>query len=245
MMETNVFRRYEKKFLLTETQYQRLLPVIQANMDLDPHCQDGAPYHVSTIYFDTVDNDIVRRSLNQPRFKEKLRLRKYGLHDDNGSVYLEIKRKHEGVGTKRRVQLTLTEAQSLLDGHQIMEPDDYYSRQIIEEISYYLQVNKVRPSVFISYDRHAYTGHDDPSFRLTIDSHILTRRQRLNFQDSDEGDPLIDTDHRLLEVKVGQAMPLWFAKALSAEQIYLTSFSKYGKEFEQRVKKELKSDEYI
>lgn len=245
-MEINVFRRYEKKFLLTLEQWQGLVPIIEAHMDIDPYCVEKKPYTVRTIYFDTTDYDVIRKSIDNPKFKEKLRMRKYGPFDkQSDEVYLEIKRKYQGVGTKRRVKCSEQEVASLIDKQQQPLRSDYYSLQILNEIGYYLSVNRVKPAVFISYQRLAYTDKESKHFRLTIDQAIMTRRDDFDFTHGPRGRHLIDDQHRLMEVKVGKAMPLWFAQALSQHKIYLTSFSKYGKDFEARLKKEFDPDEYI
>jgi hypothetical protein len=242
----NVFRRYEKKFLLTSEQFEQLLPIIREHMDQDPYCLEGEPYLVRTIYLDTDDNEIIRRSLDKPKYKEKLRMRKYGPLDSvSDSIYLEIKRKYKGIGNKRRVKLTINEAIDLIEKGTIPARDDYYSMQILNEIAYHLKQFHVLPSVFISYRRLAYNDSEDPKFRLTIDHELLTRRVDLAFDKPLGGLALLKPGYRLMEVKIGKAMPLWFAKALSSHKIYLTSFSKYGKEFEARIQKELAIDEYI
>lgn len=245
-MEINVFRRYEKKFLLTLEQWQSLLPTLESHMDIDPFCLNKQPYNVRTVYFDTDDYDVIRKSLDGPQFKEKLRMRKYGHYDViSDEVYFEIKRKFKGIGTKRRVKCTESEVDSLIKQGTMPVRTDYYAVQILNEIGYYLSVNKVKPAVFISYRRLAYTDRENKQFRLTIDQDILTRRDDFDFSHGPKGRHLIDDNHRLMEVKVGKAMPLWFAQALSEHKIYLTSFSKYGKDFESRMKKEFDPDEYI
>jgi len=45
-----------------------------------------------------------------------------------------------------------------------------------------------------------------------------------------------------MEVKVGEAMPLWFAKTLARLKIYLNTFSKYGKAYERSLAKEIGND---
>lgn len=238
-----VFRRYEKKFLLTRLQWETLRPLVEAHMDLDEHCLKGTPYLVRNIYLDTSDNELIRRSLDNPVFKEKLRLRKYGsFSDPNGDVFLEIKRKYKGIGTKRRVRLTPEEAAIMLKGGGLPVREDFYARQIIGEIGYALAIYEVAPSVFMSYNRLAYSDKETGTFRLTVDDQILTRRAEFDFTIGPRGKPLLDDNHLLMEVKVGRAMPLWFTKALSGLQIYLTSYSKYGKEFEARIRKELAED---
>jgi hypothetical protein len=240
---TNVFRRYEKKFLLTESQYASLLPILEANMDYDEHCHEGRPYTVRNVYYDTIDDELIRNSLSKPPFREKIRMRKYGSFQGlNDEVFVEIKRKYRGIGTKRRVRLTDAEAADLLNNGVIPDKNDYYSRQILSEIAYLTRIYPVVPAVFMSYERLAFVDKSDPRFRLTIDRDIRTRRDDYDFAVEPAGLALLPPGHLLMEVKIGAAMPLWFAQTLSALKIYLTSYSKYGKEFEARIRKEIAED---
>jgi len=242
-MVINVFRRYEKKFLLTERQYTSLLLILEANMDYDEHCLGRRPYTVRNVYYDTADSELIRKSLDKPTFREKIRIRKYGpFNQPNNEVYVEIKRKYQGIGTKRRVRLTDAEAAALLEKAVLPEKEDYYSRQILSEIAYLTKIYPVVPAVFMSYERLAFLDKNDKRFRLTIDRDIRTRRDNFDFGAGPSGLSLLPKDHILMEVKVGAAMPLWFAQALSALKIYLTSYSKYGKEFETRIRKEIAED---
>ena len=70
-----VFNRYEKKYLMTEPVYNELRRRLEPYMQVDM-------YGLTTIlnlYFDTPDGLLVRRSNEMPVYKEKLRLRSYGV----------------------------------------------------------------------------------------------------------------------------------------------------------------------
>lgn len=67
----SVFRRYEKKYLVTQEQYDRLAKVFAPRMERDRFSEST----ISNIYYDTPDFRLIRRSLDQPVYKEKLRLR--------------------------------------------------------------------------------------------------------------------------------------------------------------------------
>ena len=101
-----VFNRYEKKYLMTEPVYRELRKRLEPYMQVDM-------YGLTTIlnlYFDTPDGLLVRRSNEMPEYKEKLRLRSYGVPKLGSTTYLEIKKKYEGLVNKRRVGMTLQEA---------------------------------------------------------------------------------------------------------------------------------------
>lgn len=56
---------------------------------------------------------------------------------------------------------------------------DYLSREVLREISCFLNLYAVRPAAYISYKRLAFTGKEDPTLRVTFDREICTRREQL------------------------------------------------------------------
>jgi VTC domain. len=104
-------------------------------------------------------------------------------------------------------------------------------KQVLNEIKYYLSHTPVYPKVFISYERNAFFAKDNPDFRVTFDSQVLTRRNNLYLEDGGFGDDVVGKGKYLMEVKILGAIPLWFTSILSELEIYPTHFSKYGNEF--------------
>ena len=243
MAAITVFKRYEKKYLMDEEVMKRLLPEIGAHMEADKFCQDGNTYSICNLYFDTAGYDVIRESLSKPFYKEKLRLRSYGLpRSPNDIVFLEMKKKVNRMVTKRRASLTLREAEGFLTKREYPKNASYMTRQVLNEIDYYLSHKEVKPVMRLSYDRMAFFDREDPQFRLTFDQNIRYLRGDIGFQNVEEGNLLMKKDFRLMEVKVSEAFPLWFANLLSRENVHISSFSKYGVAYKTYLKEEVLGD---
>ena len=92
-MAIEVFNRYEHKYLLDKESFMKAIAVIDKHMVIDAYNTNNNPYTIANIYFDTTDDYLIRTSLSQPKYKEKLRLRSYGVPNRDSKVYLEIKKK--------------------------------------------------------------------------------------------------------------------------------------------------------
>ncbi len=217
------FERTEKKYVMTTAQYHALRAVLDDHVVADKYPQ----YTVCNLYFDTANNDLIRRSIEKPQYKEKLRLRAYGTVGDADKVFLEIKKKFKGVVFKRRIKVPYGEIRAYLkDG--IPPPSD--SGQIFREIDYFIRFYDVKPKLFLSYDRIALCGvGEEKGLRITFDRNIRSRTDRLDLSMPPDGEPLLAEDLWLMELKVPGAMPLWLSAALTELCIYPTSFSKYGR----------------
>lgn len=231
-MAIKSFKRYEKKYLLTKEQYNNLIPRLLEYMNPDEHCKSGKNYSIYNIYYDTENNDVIRHSTANPYYKEKLRLRSYTIpNNPDSKVFLELKKKINGIVNKRRVVLTLKEAYKFLEKGEKPNSSDYINNQVINEIEYYLSKTTALPKVFIGYTRKAFFGMEDKDFRLTFDSKIITRRDNLSLEAGYFGEDILQENQYLMEVKILGAMPIWFTNILSELEIYNTHFSKYGNEY--------------
>ena len=216
------FERSEKKHLLTTAQYLALRKVLDEHMTADKYEQ----YTVCNLYFDTEHNDLIRRSIEKPRYKEKMRLRSYGVVGDDDKVFLEIKKKYKGVVYKRRIVLSYGEAKAYL--YEGTPPSD--AGQIFREIDYFIKFYNAAPKLFLSYDRVALCGiGEEKALRVTFDRNIQSRTDDLDLAIPPSGEQLLEPDRWLMELKAPGAVPLWLSEALTGLAIYPTSFSKYGK----------------
>jgi hypothetical protein len=234
-MAIEVFSRYEKKYLLTEEQYRWMLEHIGENMEADKFNTDGQLYNIANIYYDTPDDALIRASIEKPVYKEKLRLRSYGVPGMEDKVFLEIKKKYKGLVNKRRTTLRLFEAYELIE--QGIDPGDqpYVNRQVLEEIKYFLKMYNLSPKVYLTYDRQAFFSKTDRDFRITFDTNIKTRRYDVGLEKGSMGELLIDNAFWLMEVKSSEAVPLWFTELLSEKELFAASFSKYGTEYKKTI----------
>lgn len=197
---------------------------------------------IYNIYFDTVDDAVIRKSTGKPYYKEKLRLRSYKMPTKaDDLVFLELKKKIGGIVTKRRAVLHYDEAMEFVLSGKVPLADSYQDQQVIAEIRGFLSRYVVVPRVYISYQRVAFFGKEEGELRVSFDNNILTRRDQVNLYDGDYGAELLDNDCLLMEIKCAGAIPLWLVHALSQCKAYATSFSKYGAEFQKHIKNKLKN----
>ena len=216
----NVFCRVEKKYLLNDDQYHNLRMRMKPYMTAD----DYGVHTICNIYYDTKDYELIRKSLEKPVYKEKFRLRSYGVPSPESKVFLEIKKKYKGVVFKRRTSLSFRDTKAYLE--QGIRP--VQETQIMKEIQYFLEKYQPKPKLYLAYDRVAYYGTQDPEIRMTFDARIRSREYDLSLELGDYGELLMPDDMHLLEIKVNAAMPIWLAHTLSEFKIYPVSFSKYG-----------------
>ncbi|MDE7463828.1 MAG: polyphosphate polymerase domain-containing protein [Clostridiales bacterium] len=219
MAYQDIFKRYELKFLLSPEQYRVVRSAMDGRMKGDKYGESD----ICNLYCDTPDFILARRSNEKPFYKEKLRIRSYGIAKADSDVFVEIKKKYDSVVYKRRIVTDEETAIGMLDG------DSTDERQIAKEITYFARFYAgIRPQMFISYRREAFYGIDDKSFRMTFDRSILWRTHDLTLQRGIYGAPVLPEGKILMEVKTAAAIPLWLVKVLSENKIYKTSFSKYG-----------------
>ncbi len=227
MLNPYFFKRYELKYLITQKQKSILLNAMAAYMQEDAFGRST----ICNVYYDTTDSLLIRRSLEKPVYKEKLRVRSYGTATPEKEVFVELKKKYKGVVYKRRVSVKQSRAEAYLNHHVPLPVQN----QITEELDYFLAFYKeLKPAVFLSYEREAFYGRDDEDLRITFDENILWQDEDISLCSRPYGTPILDKDMVLMEIKVANAMPLWLSGLLSEEGIYKTSFSKYGQAYLQK-----------
>lgn len=220
MKNQTIFKRYEIKYMLDIRQLSLLKNEMKKYMIADAFGKST----ICSLYFDTPQYLLIRRSMDHPMYKEKLRLRSYGVADENSTVFVELKKKYNSVVYKRRVAMTEKEAlEYLLNHRKVMDT------QITREIDYCMDVYKgIAPAMLLSYEREAYYARDDHEFRVTFDQNILWRNYDLSLHEGIYGNPILKDNQVLMEVKTAGAIPMWMVRFLRDNEIYKTSFSKYG-----------------
>ncbi len=275
------FRRKEKKYRLDAGQLALLERCVAGHMRPDAFFRSC----VRSLYYDTPERDLIERSLARPAYKEKLRLRWYepvaasaGGFGGAGAapgdaapamgagvapaaalalpVFVELKKKHEGIVYKRRISLDVPEALAFLDGmpyDEVLarlsgkggcvaaEAASLRARQIAREIEAFCARHApLRPSALIACERTAYAGATDVGapLRVTFDRSLRAADVMGALpQDASAAlaalsvlpmAPLLGPGEAIMEVKSEGGYPLWLARALSACAAYPASFSKYG-----------------
>lgn len=222
------FKRREIKYLLDDDVYNSLKERLQARLVEDEHGRST----ICNIYYDTPDFRIIRKSLEKPVYKEKLRLRSYGTAGAEDKVFVELKKKYNGIVYKRRETLTLAQSDEYLAGHTKAPCDTQIFREIDWFRDYY---GNLKPAMYISYEREAYYSLENPDLRITFDRNIMYRSYNLSLAAGVEGESILELGQHLMELKAGGAIPVWLTKVLDELGIYPASFSKYGRAYLSQV----------
>ncbi|MBP3866501.1 MAG: polyphosphate polymerase domain-containing protein [Eggerthellaceae bacterium] len=239
---SDTFERKEKKYLISVAQCEAIKRGLSGRMRLD----DYGKSRIDSLYLDTVDHDLICKSLEKPLYKEKLRIRSYGAFSEADIVYVEIKKKFKGIVYKRRVRMSAEGARAYYtgtlsyedaqktfpvnqaDAAKDLEPGKI---QIARELDAFFKRHEgLMPAMVISCQREAWcpvaANDGDCVDRITFDEHI-------NYIDLFEAAsvkrrPVISDDLVVMEIKCAGGYPLWLCDLLAECGARPRSFSKYG-----------------
>ncbi len=229
MSYIDVFKRYEIKFMLDEDLKKELLASMKGHMRLDGYGRTT----IRNVYYDTPDFELIRNSLDKPMYKEKLRVRSYEKAQENDNVFVEIKKKYNGVVYKRRTAVKEYQSEDWLTG----KTEQPYISQIADEIEYFRRFHKgLKPSCYLSYERESFFSTDGSNLRLTLDENIKGRTYDMDLTKGVYGDKILPSGKTLMELKTPGTLPLWITEFLSRNGIRKTSFSKYGSYYIQNIR---------
>ena len=208
---TEIFRRKEIKYLLTPERYEALREFFGSTLEVDRYGRQT----VRSVYYDTPGFDLIRRSLQHPDYKEKLRVRGYGGPDSGMPMFAEIKKKLHGIVYKRRVPFD----GGLLPGC-LPERFDRYEEEITrrELMAMFEHYRLLRPACFIACERTACVGPED--LRVTFDEDLRFRTDRLSLLEQTDGRPILKPGTVVMEVKYPGGAPLWISDAFSRMGIF-------------------------
>ena len=222
-MSNDIFERIEKKYRITAAQKEAVLREIGGRLLEDRFCRST----IQSLYLDTPDHRIIRNSIEAKGhsvYKEKIRVRSYGTPGREDKVFFELKKKYKGIVYKRRICMTLAEAERYLE-EGICPKDSQIMREIDYAMDFY---GRPKPAVMICYEREAYAIQDHPALRVTFDSNVRYRDRELSLGKGSQGIPITGSGEYLLEVKSDGAIPVWLSEILDRNKVYPSSFSKYG-----------------
>jgi len=120
----SVFKRKEVKYLLSREQYEAFLPALLEIAEIDRYGESD----ILSMYFDTPNYRLIRTSLEKPVYKEKFRLRTYGVPTSDTPAFAEIKKKYDGIVYKRRISLPYPDALKLLTDRRTGVPEQITGR---------------------------------------------------------------------------------------------------------------------
>jgi hypothetical protein len=171
--------RYEHKYLVPERLIDRLRRRVEPFVKLDfnvPH-QSGNTYTVRNIYFDDARFKSYFEKDDGVEIRAKPRIRGYNQHTPGGLVFLEVKRRNGGVGSKDRAAIPFERLAELFasgDVDRLVDPPMWLpdSRAAARKFLFHVHRDALRPVLLEVYEREPYVGLLDASLRVTLDRHV-------------------------------------------------------------------------
>ena len=215
--------RHEFKYLISQSELAHLKMRMGSLMRRDPHVDESGSYHISSLYFDDLDNTCYFENESGTDPREKFRIRIY--NGSASSIRLECKRKERGKVLKSSCSLTRAQADLLVRGKTV--PDISGQPPVLRKLTLLMMTRGMRPVVIVDYDRIPYicsTGN----VRITLDTNLASSSDTLSFFDGTAlRRPVMQTGQRLLEVKYDEFLPDEIYRSLQLDNLMATAFSKY------------------
>ncbi|MDD4367854.1 MAG: polyphosphate polymerase domain-containing protein [Oscillospiraceae bacterium] len=215
--------RHEWKYEINRSDFYLLRQRLNCLLQPDPHaCADGS-YFISSLYFDNGADKALHEKLDGVDPREKYRLRYY--NQDPELIFLERKRKVNGLCQKSQTPISKQDARELLQGRLtvLQTPADPLRLQLYQA----MLSQGLRPKTIVTYRRYPYI-YGPGNVRVTLDQDIRTGVRSLDYLNPQAltipaGDPIM-----LLEVKWDQFLPDFIRDLLRVPDRRSAAFSKYA-----------------
>jgi hypothetical protein len=227
--------KYEYKYIVPRDILPELRSRIAPFMVHDEYMAFGGPegYTVRSIYCDTLNFDDYHEKYSGIKIRKKIRIRGYNEEDPDNIVFLEVKRKNEKKIYKNRAPVKFKNLKDIMITGDI----DKYVQEIKgfkaakEDSKHFLfnyYTNNLRPVVTVIYDREAFHGAFDKSFRITFDKNLRSViHPDLNCLYREDDVKYSNVKNFIFEVKFFHIFPSWLKSIIGTLKLDLKAFSKY------------------
>jgi len=235
MEDLSNIRRYELKYVITESVAAGIKDYISNICSLDKHVPPGGlGYIVNNLYFDTPDLRFYHDTKFRKLTRYKPRIRYYG-NKARDLIWPEIKYRHASIIWKKRYSIPVEKYRDLFIPRQ--SEDAPRSRMFIERFEDLLHWTGARPVLHVRYFREPYVTDLEAYGRVTFDRNLCYRLVHgsigLDYQEKDMmyyDDPVTTMNFNspvLLEIKVETRVPVWVVELIRKFNLGQRGFSKY------------------
>ena len=223
MEKKHTVLRQELKYVLGRGEYAAITQRCRAVMHPDPHAGPDGAYQISSLYFDDLGDNALLQNYSGVSNREKFRIRFY--NGDLGTLHLEKKVKHGGLGTKYACPISSDELERLLSGDLawMMDP----ARPLMQELYARMKNDLLRPKTIVAYRREPFV-YGPGNVRVTFDYDI---RSGVCSRDMLTGNtPLVPAapGQVIMEVKYDAFLPDIIRMILQEGTPRARAFSKYA-----------------
>lgn len=215
--------RFEKKYFLNNLQVEQLKHRLSPLMKLDSILAGKDFYSIRSLYFDDYNDTCLKQVINGISERYKYRIRFY-----NGNTkYIVLEKKYKINNMTRKISCEITKeiVEGILSGNFYINKDN---DKLLNEFYLMIKTRGFRPVVIIDYDRIPYV-YDAGCVRLTFDFNLSCSYDfdKL-FSEDLSRIPMLEEGKTILEVKYNDFIPDYIRFSLQLNELYRTSYSKYG-----------------
>ncbi len=216
--------RHEWKHWINTADWISMRHRLNALMRHDAHADAHGEYHVRSIYFDNFEGRVLQEKLDGLLHREKYRIRLYNL--DPATLRLERKTRHNGLGRKDAVKLTMEQCRMLLAGDTAFVPAT--GDPLLSALKCQMDTKLLRAATVVDYTREAFVM-EAGNVRVTFDREIRSGLAGVDVLDP--ALPTVPTHHgnlMVLEVKYDAFLPGTVAAAIQTGDRQASAISKYA-----------------
>lgn len=223
--------RDELKYVLPVDALPRVRASLEPFMHLDAYCKnyEKTGYTVRSIYLDSSRLRYYHEKMGHLQHRKKVRVR--GYNDPDGSVFLEIKRKTDATVSKDRAPVAHRDVAALLRTGRFADfvrSTTLEAQAVGRRVCYHVYRNDLRPTSLVVYEREAFEGRFDETFRVTLDRNIRSvMYPELDELYREEGLVEAMPGYFVMEVKFNTRMPAWMRQVIAEFGLMQRAASKY------------------
>lgn len=240
------FERLELKYVIDEFTADQIRSSIEPYCRPDAHnreskghaelgSHDHPGYGVRSLYLDSPALALFRAKERGDAERIKLRVRTYT--DSLSDPVLEIKRRISDVVSKTRASVDRSNVEGVARGC-FPATSDPEMQHFLNDFALTSTRLGAQPTLWVCYDREAYTSDVNTYARVTFDRQIVARRTHDwsfdagSYEDwcrfDDHRSPDLRTKNVVLELKCDSFIPNWITNLIQTHALKRQSFSKYG-----------------
>ncbi|MGL4737006.1 MAG: polyphosphate polymerase domain-containing protein [Cellulosilyticaceae bacterium] len=216
--------RHELKYDISYAEYMVLHQKLRFLIQPDSYVDESGRYKVTSLYFDNLDDKVLREKMDGVSRREKFRLRYY--NDATSNIKLEKKQKVNGLCLKTSAAISKDACERLLAGEDDWMDDRSHSLQ--QELDFQMKTQILRPQVLVLYEREPYV-YEVGNVRVTFDMNIRTSLSSTDFLNTEVASVPINVYGRMImEVKYDTFLPGHIQDMLQLGRARVGAFSKYA-----------------
>ncbi len=215
--------RHELKHSISCGEDQLLAGRLRKLFKHDKNADSHGSYRVSSLYFDTPSDTVLRQKIDGVNCREKFRLRYY--NGDTSFIRLEKKYKINGLCGKRSTRVAAGAVEKIIAGDIgfLLQSGD----PLLQELYSKMRGQLLAPKKIVTYDREAFL-FEPGNVRITLDRNLRTGLDSVDFLNPQLHHAPVSDGAVVLEVKYDEFLPEIVKMAVQLENRQAAAYSKYA-----------------